>query len=271
MTWAIASIQRDRAPWLKEWIAFHLVVGFDRFYLYLHRCTDDSVGLLQRLAKHYPIAIHTVDAPAAPQLAAYQHAWDTYGPHERWTAFIDGDEFLFPTRHESISKALASFESQPLSAVAAHWRCYGSSGHVADPVGLVLEQFTRHSAVDFLPNRHIKSIVRGDAGQVAITGSHLFRTSQGTVDDRMRPVEQPWLTQREPSYAELRINHYAVQSYDFFRRTKQGMGAADGNPSLVRPDAWFHEYDRNEEDDGIRYRFLVRLKLQLEEMDERCR
>jgi hypothetical protein len=57
-----------------------------------------------------------------------------------------------------------------------------------------------------------------------------------------------------------------VQSFEFFRHTKQNIGAADGNPHLIRPDSWFHEYDRNEEDDGQSYQFLVRLQLKVQEL-----
>lgn len=269
--YAIASIQRDRAPWILEWIAFHMAVGFNRFYIYSHRCTDGMTELLLRLSRHHPVVVHPIEVPLRPQLVAYQHAWNAYGGDVDWMAFIDGDEFLFPTRTETIGEALVTYEREPLSALAAYWMCYGSSGHLAEPEGLVWENYTRHAEAGFLPNRHVKSILRGRQGPLTVTGSHVFSTRQGTFDETLRPVDRGWMQTLEPSYGTLRINHYAVQSYDFFKRTKQTMGAADGNPSLVRPDAWFREYDRNECDDGIRYRFLLRLRLKLRELQASLR
>lgn len=265
---AITSIQRNRARWLKEWLAFHLTVGVQRFYLYAHGCTDGSVELLLRLARHWPIVLHEVppDTPR-PQVAAYQHAWSAYGEQVDWMAFIDGDEFLFPTRHATLQEALQPFREQPVSAVGVHWVCYGSSGHLDEPDGLVLENFTRHSGAEFAANRHLKSIVRGGEPGVVPNGSHVFPTPRGTVDDIGRPVTSGLMLDHEPSYAALRINHYVTQSWQFFSEFKQHSGAADLSPDVIRPDAWFHSHDRNEHDDGVRWRFLLAVKRKLREID----
>jgi hypothetical protein len=263
----ITSIQRNRGKWIVEWLAFHMVVGFEHFYLYAHKSTDDMTATLLKLARRYDITVHPLDDQPQPQLLAYQHAANAYADRVDWMAFIDGDEFLHPAQGFQIAPALAMFDTQPLSALAAYWVCYGSSGHVRDPDGLVLQDYPRHSGADFLPNRHVKSIVRGRQA-IGVRSSHVFDTAHGTVDEQLRPVHQGWMRELAPSVAHLRINHYAVQSFDFFRRTKQHMGAADGNSQLVRPDSWFFEYDRNEHDDGQTYRFLVPLKLKVQELQD---
>src|SRR3989339_2237430 len=38
---SICAIFQDEAPYLKEWIEFHQLVGVEHFYLYNHRSTDD--------------------------------------------------------------------------------------------------------------------------------------------------------------------------------------------------------------------------------------
>jgi hypothetical protein len=53
---------------------------------------------------------------------------------------------------------------------------------------------------------------------------------------------------------------------NFFCLAKQTIGAADAGPDWIRPDAWFEAHDRNECDDGVRYRFLLAMKLKLREM-----
>lgn len=264
---AITSIQRNRGPWVVEWVAFHLLMGFTRFHLYCHKTDDGMTETLLKLSKSYPITVHRVDADDRPQIAAYQHSWATHGNDVDWMAFIDGDEFLFPTKHRTIGEALATFDGQALSAIGAYWRCYGSSGHVDEPTeGLVVQNYPRHSSTDFLPNRHVKSIVRGRQEGVNIQTSHVFGTPKGTFDERLRPINHGWMKGLEPSYDLLRINHYTVQSHEFFRKTKQNIGAPDANPNLIRPDSWYAEYDRNECDDGVSYNFLVPLKLKVREL-----
>jgi hypothetical protein len=254
-TLAITSIQRNRGPWVVEWLAFHLLMGFNRFHIYCHRTDDGMDDTLVKLSKSYPITVHSI-AGERPQIAAYRHA-----------RAVDGDEFLFPTRHATMGEALATFDGQPLSALAAYWCCYGSSGHVDEPTeGLVVANYPRHSNADFLPNRHVKSIVRGRQDGVDIQTSHVFTTPHGTFDDRLRPINHGWMKGLPPSYDLFRINHYSVQSHQFFRETKQNIGAPDANPNLIRPDSWYHEYDRNECDDGVSWGFLVRLKLKVREL-----
>ena len=73
----------------------------------------------------------------------------------------------------------------------------------------------------------------------------------------------------QPSQEIFRINHYMTQSYDFYRRKKSQMIPPDGNFNSIRSLEVFDSLDRNECDDGIRYKFLVRLKLKVEEMKAR--
>lgn len=270
MNLGIVSIQRNRDPWVMEWLAFHLVLGFNRFYLYAHKCDDGMPQRLVQLARHYPIVVHEVPPETErPQIAAYRHAWAQYGAQVDWMAFIDGDEFLHPTHAATMPEALAPFADTPVSALAAYWVCYGSSGHYTEPQGLVLENYTRHSGPDFAANRHVKTLLRGGEPGVQIDASHVFATPRGTVDDRGRPVHHGLMAAYEPSYDVLRINHYVTQSWQFFSEFKQGSGAADASPLARRSDAWFHSHDRNEHDDGMRWRFVLAVKRQLAEMHAR--
>jgi glycosyltransferase involved in cell wall biosynthesis len=267
MKLAVTTIQRNRGKWIVEWLAFHMLVGFDRFFVYAHKSTDNMTEQLLKLARRYDIHVHQLNDEPLPQLLAYQHAYNAYGGDVDWMAFIDGDEFLHPTGASHMGQALAAFEGKPMSALAAYWVCYGGNGHVEDPDGLVMQDYPRHSGLDFVPNRHVKTIVRGRQ-QIEVRGAHLFETRQGTTDTLLRPITQGWMRDLEPAYEALRINHYAVQSYDFFRNTKQNIGAADGNPKLIRPSSWYFEYDRNECDDGSSYRFLIPLKLKVRELQD---
>lgn len=262
---AIASIQRNRGKYIVEWIAFHLAVGFNQFYIYCHKTNDGMKEILLELAKRYPIEVFALEMDDFPQIAAYHHAWENFGDKVDWMAFIDGDEFLFPTQAASMQEALAAYEPRELSALGVFWKCYGSNGHATDPDGLILETHPRHSTDGFLPNRHIKSIVRGGE-KVTPSRSHLFDTGRGTFDEKMRPITHGWMRDLPPSYDVFRINHYVVQSRQFYFEVKQGMGGADLQAGYVRSDAYFDEYDRNEEADGVSLRFLEKTKQKIAEI-----
>jgi hypothetical protein len=264
MKLGITTIQRNRGPWVVQWLAFHMMVGFENFFFYAHKCTDDTISILQKLQRKYNITIHELGDIEKPQLLAYQHAMNAYGPAVDWMTFIDGDEFLFPTKMKDMRQALADYHARDLSALAVYWMCYGSSGHVEEPKGLLLENFPRHSIKNCIGNRHIKSIVRGTE-QLTVTNPHCFYTSRGTYDALLRPITSG-LTDYEPSYDVFRINHYMIQSYEYFTQKKDLMGAADGDPNFVRGVQTFFDCDQNECDDGVSYNLLVPLKLKVREL-----
>ncbi|HEY8036414.1 MAG TPA: integrase arm-type DNA-binding domain-containing protein [Methylobacter sp.] len=268
----ITSFQKNRNPWILEWLAFHMVVGFDSFHIYLHNCTDGMSETLFKLMRHYPLYVNTIGNNELPQLSSYQHSLNCYAPSVDWMAFIDGDEFLFPTQHQDIADALALYEKSDISALAVYSRYYGSSGHLKEPNGLIMENYPRHSSKDFAANKHVKSIVRGGlsaaSAKVSVTSS-LFCTQNGTFDEKHRPIFHPAMHDLEPSYDFFRINHYATQSYEYFKSVKEPMKTADAteNASKLLIQS-FHDYDRNECDDGLSYNFLVRLKMKVMELQE---
>ncbi len=249
MKLGICTIQRDRGRWIEEWVAFHYLVGFRKFYFFAHQCVDDTKEVLLRLQKTFDIQFFILSADLErPQLGAYQYAYQHFGAEVDWLAFIDGDEFLFSPVNHDLRRVLEPYAREDLSALGAYWLCFGSNGQTREPAGLITENYTRRAADDFPPNRHVKSIVRGGLGDSVRTGpnSHLFITPRGTYDELMRPVTQGLAEHAQPSHSRLRINHYVCQSYEYFKSFKQRSGAPDAGRLMVRPDSWWETHDRNE-------------------------
>ena len=270
MRLGICTIQRDRGPWLVEWLAFHYVVGFRKFYFYAHNCSDDSCEKLIKLSTVLDMkAFHLTEVTNQIQLKAYQSAYDNFGHEVDWMAFIDGDEFLFPVQADNIADVISEYDYEKISALAAYWVCFGSNGHINEPSGLIIDSYTRRPPLDFRFNHHIKSIVRGRQQIRADANSHIFTTPFGTVDELMRPIDRGYMTSLVPSYQKLRINHYVCQSYSYFLNFKQKSGMADAGISLERKDEWWTDRDFNDEEDVAILRFRDRvaaIAAQLEEV-----
>ncbi len=149
MELGIVSIQRDRADWLTEWFAFHYLVGFRKFYLYAHHCKDNTTEVILKLSKKLAITSFVIpDIMDRVQLKAYQHACDNYMNDVDWMAFIDGDEFLFPTNSSTVEDVLSEYQNRDdISALAVYSMTFGSSGHIKEPSGLITENY-RHCNPD---------------------------------------------------------------------------------------------------------------------------
>jgi Glycosyl transferase family 2 len=46
---AICLIVKNEAPYLLEWIAYHRVIGVDRFLIYNNDSTDETSSILEHL------------------------------------------------------------------------------------------------------------------------------------------------------------------------------------------------------------------------------
>ena len=255
MKLGVATIQRNRSKYLAEWLCFHYLVGFRKFYLYLHRCTDDSLAIATTYSKHFDINVVVVpdDLPMA-QLHAYKHAYECYNHEVDWMAFIDGDEFLYSPEVFDIGSALEPHFYKRTSALCAYWACFGSSGHVEDPNGLVLDQYKYRASLNSDINRHLKSIVKGrQASLVEISQNpHIFFTPYGSYDENERLIihaSPEW----DPTHRTLRINHYATQSREFFETHKRFAGTAmDDAQVQERHEDWWMKYNINDHyDDGM--------------------
>jgi hypothetical protein len=271
MNIGITSIQRDRGPYIIEWIAFHMVAGFNKFYIYNHGDDVLQKNILVKLSQKFPELIypHQVASDVdRPQISAYQHSWATHKNDCDAMAFIDGDEFLF-SPGKNFPEELSNFFKGSASALGVYWMIYGSSGHMVEPDGLIIDNFKRHAKLEFHPNRHVKTIMRGGE-DASINHSHLFHTKRGTFDERNRLIDKPIMSEFEPSLEKFRLNHYTVQSYGYFLNKKKNSGQADLSRENIfaRPDSWFETYDRNDCDDGAIYNYLIKTKIQMDELVE---
>jgi hypothetical protein len=80
------------------------------------------------------------------------------------------------------------------------------------------------------------------------------------VDELMRPINKGLMDELSPVYEKIRINHYAVQSYNFFINFKKNSGAADAGSEVIRQESWWQIYDRNEEIDTTILRYQAAVK-----------
>ncbi|NJO79379.1 MAG: glycosyltransferase family 92 protein [Cyanobacteria bacterium RM1_2_2] len=244
------------APYLLEWLEFHKLVGVQRFYLYENGDGHDIAEIVQPYLESGEVILH--DWPVAPgQLPAYKHCLQTYSQDSEWIAFIDLDEFLFPTVESDLKDTLDEFASTP--GVGVNWLMFGTSGHGVRPAGLQIENFTKRAETDFAENRHIKSIVRPDR-VLPPADPHFFSCKDGvTVTENHLPLSSA-LTD-SVSVGKLRINHYFTRSREDMHQ-KMLRGRADNGTSRN----WeFMEYtDRNEVEDLTIQRFLPQLKQAIE-------
>ncbi len=202
----ICSVFRNEAPYLKEWIDFHLQQGVSHFYLYNNKSTDEWEFILD-----YD-CVTVYDWPHDPP--CQQTAFSDFINKSRtlddiWIAFIDVDEFLFAPDGKQLPQLLLNYERFP--AVAVNWLCFGNNGHAKKPNGSVLDSYTLRTDTNNAVNKHVKCIVR--ASQTVGPGgtAHVFKYISGyAVNANGERVNGPF--SRHVRHDILRINHYLTKS-----------------------------------------------------------
>ena len=239
-TLALCAIAKDEGPYFVEWIEWHLSKGVEKFYIYDNESSDGTRELLDPYIRR-GVVDYTYWPGYRRQIAAYDDCLERHRFESRWIGFIDLDEFIVPVKDSSIPEFLSRFGN--FAAVEINWLVYGSGGQTEKGTEPVMERFRCHSTGSHPLNRVVKSIV--DPRHVCLmTGCHeAARLSGQAADSHGAPVTKHF-KEREPQHDVIRINHYAVRSFEEFRE-KQLRGRASGRQTSVPMD-YFKRYDLND-------------------------
>jgi glycosyltransferase involved in cell wall biosynthesis len=217
-----AAIVKDEAPYMAEWLEYHLLVGVEKFYIFDNGSSDNLLEVLEPYIKggiveytHYPGKLR--------HLPAYNEAVRRWEDASFWIAFIDLDEFIVPLATKRIPELLRGFERFP--GIEINWVLYGSGGRREKAEGLVMERFKDHDVWDSPYNRTVKSIHNPRC--VFYLNSHKadYISGKAAVDtDKNSAAEGSH--DRPPLHNKLRINHYFLKSYEeFLSKIQKGRSA----------------------------------------------
>lgn len=218
---AIALIVRNEARHVREWAEFHARAGVRRFLVYDDGCTDATVPILRETLGDAVTVVPWrqvftdvwMGREIHNQVLAYAHAASNFGGAFRWMAFIDVDEFLIPTRADSLPEALA--EAGDCVNISLPWHMFGHSGHATPPEAGVLRSYLSRAAdpmSDVRGVRAFKCVV--DPCALVRVGVHSMETGDGTTcDDQGRSVRMRDREKRDfYSVRNIQLNHYYARS-----------------------------------------------------------
>lgn len=223
-TLALAAIFRNEAPYLKEWIEFHLEMGVSRFYLFDNLSQDASVQTLQPYIEKniveltpWPLTHSDILEWNEVQCLAYERALRKAQGKSKWLALLDTDEFLFPAQNESLEHILSDFE--PFGGVGVNWQLYGTSSVQIPENGLLIETLCQKLPETAGANHHIKSIIRPERA-LSCDCPHFVHYKPGYFQVNMDRTPFEGLLSPAVSIERLRINHYILRDEHYFHTQK---------------------------------------------------
>jgi hypothetical protein len=255
MSLAICAVARNEAPYIEDFVDFHIRQGVTFFLFYENQSTDDTLQVLQRLqlkhlTEHIIINIQTIDENPC-QFIAYNRGLallksipDVLNPPV-WCSFLDCDEALYSPTGKKLPVVLEWFKNA--SQVAPHWVLYGSNGLTEYDSRPVTERFTMRSRE---VNQHTKAVVRVKDGIEVGRNPHYFLVT-GSTQDENGNVLKDWRGLKTGGTADiLRVNHYHVKSKaEYFERKKKPDPGTGAIYSKERLEEMFRAHDCNELED----------------------
>lgn len=145
MSVLIVTAMRDEAPYLLEWIAYHRLIGVDRFLVFSNDCADGTDAMLDRL-EAMGLVTHLRNDDHARKGVQWT-ALDRAGRHAEvaaagWILVSDVDEFVNVRAGAGQIADLIGAVPEA-DAIALTWRLFGANGVVGIEDAPAIAQFTR--------------------------------------------------------------------------------------------------------------------------------
>lgn len=260
---SICLIFKNEAPYLKEWIEYHRLIGVEHFYLYNNNSEDNFRDILEPYVANNIVTL--VDIPQQfAQLAAYNDCYRKAKDESEWIGFIDTDEYINLIDCNSIKDFLRTYSSYP--AVYFNWRMFGTSGHQEENYSeLTIERYTQ-AWKELSPQG--KTFINNRFNDFQIESPHYMNVRYHNVP--LPPValnKMIMYNMAQPSFTGIigkaYINHYWSRSLAFynFKAFKKGSATSIPNARRRQQEGYFkHEELNNCTKDFSIQRWLVFLK-----------
>lgn len=262
------STMKDEGPYVVEWVAHHLAIGFTQVMVYTNDCSDGTDTILKRL-EALDIGVYhrenVIPEGMKPHPSMLKLAADEELVRETdWLLVLDADEFMC-INHPShtLDGMVADLNAINASAMVCTWRIFGSGGVRDWSRAPITDQFTRAAPEYWNKGWGTKTMLKFDPKYLRL-GMHRpiiksqhkdtdYPDSVLWVNGSGRPLEdwfklRGWRSiRRTVGYDWAQINHYAIKSMDAYSLRKF-RGNANLKKDKYNSDYWSLQ-DRNEVED----------------------
>jgi hypothetical protein len=275
-------MMKDEAPFLLEWYAHHLAVGFTKILVYTNDCSDGTDDMLIRL-EELGLGYHRrndIPEGVKPQPSAMKYAQvEPKVAEADWILMFDADEFLCINYGDGTLDPMLDAAGDA-NGIIITWRIFGSGNVVdwsRDPVS---EQYLYAAPPTWNKGWGVKTLFKFDPDKwkigihrPSIKNKHLETGFPDTVkwlNGSGLPMEdyfkfRGWRSiRRTVGYQWAQMNHYAVKSIDSYAIRKL-RGNVNNKKDKYNADYWSLQ-DRNEVYDDKILRYTERRKQIMEEL-----
>jgi hypothetical protein len=267
------SMMKDEGPFVIEWVAHHLAIGFSDLVVYTNDCSDGTDDMLIRL-EELGLCHHrrnVIPQGIRPQPSALNYAQDepVVGQSD-WVMVFDADEFLSIKYGDgTLDDLIAAAKAQNATGIVVTWRIFGSGGVVDWSRAPVTEQYLMAAPPTWNKGWGVKTLFTFHPDYWKL-GIHRPKMKTRHIKTEF-PNQVKWLNgsgremedyfkfrgwrsiTRTVGYDWVQLNHYAVKSVDSYAIRKM-RGNVNNKADKYNSDYWSLQ-DRNEVRDETMLRY----------------
>lgn len=268
---SLCLIFKNEAPFLKEWLDYHIAIGVDHFYLYNNNSTDCYKEILNPYICDGVVSLIEWPEPNS-QFKCYKHCYDTFRGESNWISFLDADEFICPKYDNNVNDWIKRYDKY--HAVNIHWLMFCTGGILKhDYTKNVIEQY--YSCwEDFW--KHGKTIIntRFDIGNFNTWWVHhhtyMFRRIWGVkillpaVNQfgYICTIDKTWGGgKNKRKNAIIQINHYFTKAWDVWSSKMKTTDVLYAKNPKADINYFFKYEDKCKSRDYSIQRFFIRMKI----------
>lgn len=223
---SIMTMFKDEAMNMEVWMDHYRWQGVEAFHMIDNGSTDDSVKIIKKYKEKHPeVKVYIYDLPERhAQVKNYNTVFNEANLKEntKWLIICDLDEFFY-CPSGTIRSNLPNYEDHKM--ILCHWKMFGSNGLVNHPEDIRTTLTTRVKDI------HINTKYIVQTAYVGPNEIHIHTVfslvPEAFIGDEVFP-----------------LNHYPIQSEEFFRKVKMTRGDGDSsNSENVRDMNYFRRYD----------------------------
>lgn len=254
----LGAIFKQESHILLEWLLHYISQGVDHFILIDNGSTDGARDILSPYIDD-GLCTYIHDEDRHDQIGKYNKYILPFIKQrypDAWLVIVDLDEVMYGRKGETLKQGINCFEND-VGQICVPWKLFGSSGFVEQP-STVIDNFIYRQSFNDPLIVNLKSIVRVEALTQIKIHEHVISEAYRQVDASRRSMTDPNVRPdpAEPlinldedvlNSALIHLNHYAIQSWDWFKNIKMTRGSANTRRhDYIRNKTYFDSYDHND-------------------------
>jgi hypothetical protein len=228
---SILSIFKNETMNLKVWLEHYIWQGIEHFYLIDNGSNDNPLQILQEYIDKGLVTYYYLPEKYK-QVQHYQYVFDHANLKKTtyWLAVCDLDEFFYGV-DQRLSLKLKNLEYYNI--IYCNWLMFGSDNLIKHPEDI------RTNIIHREEKFHINT-------KYIFKPSYIISSSQLNTHYLMRPNKYQKLEKIHLANKLIRLNHYPIQSLEFFEKVKMTRGdVLNKTVDNIRDKNYFDSYNKN--------------------------